>query len=161
MSVRGLLYSVGVVAVAIASFWLGSRQTTTHTTSPPSAPAEAPAALPAFAFVPAPANVDQAALEAAIRETVRSELAHARDVAGARDAKAAPTTPAQVEAEQTGRAVVTKAVAAGHWREVDRLAFHEAYRTMTLDAKRELMAILVPAINEDRVKVETEGLGLF
>jgi hypothetical protein len=142
-----------LVVVAIASFAAG------RTTSE----RPAPVAHETTRNVVAVPALDQAALERAVRDAVRSELAvRGEPVAPqAHEVPAPPTvttkTAETIAAADQGHRIVAAAVAARRWTRADAAALRASLGAMDTEDRQVVLAQLVPAVNRDEVKVELDG----
>jgi len=97
-----------------------------------------------------------------LREIVRDEL-RARaptPTAAATDDDKAPApapTPASVEAYQRGQRVVADAIAARVWTDKEAAQLRRLMRDLTKEQFEALGSQLIPAINAQQVRVETDG----
>ena len=120
---------------------------------------EPPAA--ALPVTPAPSALDTAALDRAIREAVRAELA-----ASAHDAqnRSSPDIVAKsaeaITASEHGHRIVASAVSARRWTRADADALRQSLEVMDAEDRDSVLAQLVPAVNRDEIKLEIAG-GLF
>jgi hypothetical protein len=139
------------VAVATVTAALGYLAGAARPT--PSVPT-ARGATPAVAAAPEPIG------STAVRAIVREELA--RPAAAATPPPLAPppapeATPEQLAALEKARTVIAQAIAARRWGPNDRAELHALLPALSRAEHDEIMATLVPAINDGRITVEIDG----
>jgi hypothetical protein len=120
----------------------------------------APGAPVARGAAPVVAAVREPLGPMALRAIVREELA--RPSAAATPPPAAPppvpeATPEQLAAREKARTVVAQAIAVRRWGPTDRAELHALLPQLSRAEHDEIMATLVPAINEGRLTVEIDG----
>ncbi len=155
---RGLWLSIGLAASMGIAFLVG-------VCFAPRAASQPPGPKPAAAAPARAATViDTAALDDHIQQVIRSELAAAK-APGAGGPPAGknetwtekrvddPVSGSLVAAEQ-GRQIVDTALSSHRWTADDAARFHELRRQMNADQQRELLHLLIPAINRQEVKVD-------
>jgi hypothetical protein len=149
-----------IVAVATALAFVAGRGTAGETTV-----IQVPAAVrPARPLVvqAGTARLDPPTQEA-IRDMLRAEISAALDEreAQADDAKRAaadvPPTAEQIAAADTGRAIITAAIQAGHWTRADADALRAQLANATRSQGEELLSTLFPALNRGELTPDFAG----